>query len=120
MALEKVEEGGYVRSFHRNIFEGIDIITIDMTCNFATSGDGEMQIWLGENIYNKKNKTKRDLELLENSKKLPGEFIHKNRDVHHKIYPGKSFMERMKKYKEEHKENSFFEYFKKNINNNKN
>ena len=112
---------GSVSSFHRNIFEGIDIITINMTCNFATSGDGEMQIWLAENIYNKQNKTKRDLELLENSKKLPGAFIHKNRDVHHKIYPGKSFMERIKVYKEEYKENSFFEYFKKNINkNNKN
>lgn len=113
--------GGWVYSFHRNIFDGIDLITIHGMSGFSTSGDGEMQIWLGENIYNKKNKTKRDLEILENSKKLPGEYIHKDRDVHHKIYTGKFFMTRMKQYKEANKENSFFEYFKKNINkNNKN
>ena len=116
--------GGYVRSFHRNIFEGIDIITIDMTCNFATSGDGEMQIWL-DSMKDYETKKAQLIKKYPDIMAKNGMFRkspnHKTDfPTDHKIYPGKSFMERMKKYKEEHKENSFFEYFKKNINNNKN
>jgi len=116
--------GGWVHSFHRNIFDGIDLITIHGMSGFSTSGDGEMQIWLDS----MKDYETKKAQLI---KKYP-DIIAKNGSfkkspnhktdfpTDHKIYPGKSFMERMKKYKEEHKENSFFEYFKKNINNNKN
>lgn len=112
--------GGWVRSFHRNVYDGIDLISIDGMCNFSTSGDEEMQVWLSS----MKDHKSRIAQLV---KKYP-DIMAKNGmfrkspnhrtdyPVHHKIYPGKNFMERMKKYKEVNKENSFFEYFKKNIN----
>ena len=117
--------GGWVHSFHRNIFDGIDLITIHGMSGFSTSGGGEMQIWLNNgNIWNFRDENSEDFRkrnseyalLFTDTKKINYIKRHKNVQPDHKIYPGKSFMERVKMYKEEHKENSFFEYFKKNIN----
>ena len=103
---------GAVRSFHRNVLDGIDLITINGMCNFARSGDGEMQIWLGGGD-NEKSKKLREY----NKRFKKNGFIrrHKDTKVSHKIYPGKSFMQRVKTYQEANSNKSFFKYFEKNI-----
>ena len=40
--------------------------------------------------------------------------IYKDRYSEHKIYPSKSFMQRVKVYVEKNKSSSFFEFFKNN------
>jgi len=115
--------GGYVRSFHRNIFEGIDLISIDIECRFARSGDKEMQIWLSSMNDHATRKAKYAEKhpdaVMKNG--LFRKFYHRSDfPVHHKIYMDKNFMIRMEEYKEANKSSSFFEYFKKNINKNTN
>ncbi len=110
--------GGTVRSFHRNILDGIDLISIKGMCNFASSGDKEMQIWLGNAKYYKEFRAifikKHPDAIMKNG--LYRKMRHKEDfPTNHKIYPGKSFMLRLKEYNDTNKKNGFFEYFKKNI-----
>jgi len=117
--------GGYVTEFHRNVLEGIDVITIGGMCNFARSGDGEMQVWLNNgNIWNAKDERsdkfrQRNLKYARyftDTKQINDIKIHKNVISEHKIYPGQSFMQRVKAYDTQNEGNSFFNFFKQNIN----
>jgi hypothetical protein len=113
------QQDGIVRvvEFHRNVLDGIDLITLQGLCRFANTGDGEAQIQFDENINNsEKNKKKiaYNVAILDRYGKNGG--THKNMRSDHIVYPGASFMKRVKAYQEANKSSDFFEYFKKNIN----
>ena len=106
-----------VRSFYRNVYEGIDFLSIKSSSTFASSGSPDMQIWL----YNMTNHDKKTKEYF---KKFPKAHkngrmrkpVHKDRYAEHKIYPGADFMKRVKDYDDSNSNTSFFEFFKRNIN----
>ena len=112
--------GGRVIEFHRNVLDGIDLITIGGMCNFASSGDAEMQIdFSSENEETAKNREYNNNNFYRG--KRPGHLVgnHRNMKVNHRIYPGKNFMQRVKAYDTANKKHGFFEFFKKNINKSK-
>ncbi|MFV7790325.1 hypothetical protein ACNSOP_10245 [Aliarcobacter lanthieri] len=115
--------------FHRNIFEGIDLIRIGNIDNFANDNKNknnlDMQIWLHKgNSVDGTDKDSDDFRLKNikyavgtDSKGMPtGIRVHKDVMPEHKIIPSEAFIKRVNEYKKEYEKYDFFEYFKENVN----
>ena len=119
--------GGDVLYFHRNIFEGIDLIRLSVV-NFANSNNGkntDMQIWFHRgNPVDLTDKNSDDFRLknikyarsIDSTGKPSSIKPHKDVMPEHKIIPSEAFMKRVNEYEKEYEKYDFFEYFKENVN----
>ena len=119
--------GGDVLYFHRNIFEGIDLIRLSVV-NFANSNNGkntDMQIWFHRgNPVDLTDKNSDDFRLknikysvgIGSTGKPMGIKSHKDVMPEHKIIPSEAFMKRVNEYEKEYEKYDFSEYFKENVN----
>lgn len=113
--------------FHRNIFEGIDLIRFTIS-NFADSNSSkntDMQIWLlrgnpvdltDKNSDNFRLKNIKYARSIDSTGKPSGIKPHKDVIPEHKIIPSEAFMKRVNEYKKEYEKYDFFEYVKENVN----
>ena len=86
--------GGAIYLFEREVFEGLDLISLEYYCRFARHGEPDMEIW----FFDKKTKEEHFAESQLGSKKL---------NIDYRVLPGARFMRRVKRFNDERGEQRY-------------